>query len=590
MVTESSRAWCAALWLLFAIGIPLVLQHNLYTASLAASEIAYDTAATYIPLAKRFLQEGAALFASPEHLVVAPGSYLYMAALGADAALVVQANLLLSALLLLLVADTVRRLAGPVAACAAAWLMACSPLLPEVLVPALSEPPHLFLIALWLWTASLIWTGRRHWSLIVLGAVALFSAILVRATYLYWLPAAIGAAVLLLFTASPQLRVAARSMLIMHLLAALLTAGWCAQNYVKFGVPAIATGSGAALYFGSNAAIDGYEPPYYGMLHDHWLIAGEHSHLSIEGDRRLKTAALAVYRDMPAATFASMALQKLGATLFFSQATLLDEPFNQRSWRIALVMLALVGLWGYRRSPFIWMLGCVILYHLAIMSLVMHNARYSIGAIEVPLTLAAALGVARLLSRPFSGRRLAGFSVLVVMGIAAGVYQQRSSPPLMPMLEKGHYLTVLRASPERLESHGFAGNPLAAEGGQIEAAASILWPGIRFHRLGGTPIVSFRINKLDPACTHVMLQYSAPDEPVLQQTTHVRGLQFPQEVNLGTLALNSLGRADTAAALRLSFLCPPGAQVAIEDLQLRYLTTAHHYRDQLQSVHSTEVP
>jgi len=582
MVTSDWRARLLSFALpLLGICAPLYLQYVLYSGSPAASQLAFDTVNTYIPLAKRFLQEGSALFADPEHLMVAPGSFLYMALLGADVGRVVQANLVLSALALLLAADAVRRVGGPVAAYAAAWLIACSPLLPEVQVPALSEPPHLFFVVLWLWSASLIWSGYRHWSLILLGALALFAAIMVRATYLYWMPAAIGASALLLFAASQRLRQSARAILLLHLMALGLTAAWCAQNYYKFGEPIIATGSGAALYFGSNAALAGYEPPYYGMLHDHWIIAGDHSHLSIEGDRRLKRAAVEMLRDMPPETFAGMVLQKLGATLFFSHVTLAEGSLNERSWRISLLLLALVGLWGSRRSPWLWMLGCILLYNLAILSLVMHSSRYSIGAIEVSLTLAAALGVAWLLRLPFSPVRPIVFLLVAAVCVALGVYDQRTSPPLMPMLEKGRSQVAQQIEAGSFSTEGFVGDPLSREGGAVQGEGVIAWRQLTFERIGGVPVLSFRLTQLGADCTNLTLTYSAPGHPSRQQSIPLQGLQLPQQMNIGTLYVNVLDPKDAAAELRIAFACPSGGQVALENLQIRYLTTAHYYRKRL---------
>lgn len=591
MRVESGSVWpCRLLLLLLGIVIPLYLQHTLYGGWLTGGLVMHDTVATYIPLAQRFLQEGLALFASPDHLVVAPGSFLYMAALGADIDRVTLANQVLAALLLLLAFDTARRVAGPVAACAAAWLVACSPLLPDVLLPALSEPLHLLLIMLWLWTTSLIWTGRRHWGLVALGALALFLATLTRATYLYWIPAAAGASCLLLFVRSADLRQSAQRMLVMHVLALLLTVGWCAQNYYKFGVPVIANGSGAALYFGSNPAFNGYEPPYYGMLHDHWLITQGHPHLSIEGDRRLKQAAVSILREIPLDTFASMVIHKLGATLFFSQATLTEELFNQRTWRILMLVLAVAGLWGYRRSPFIWMLGCVLAYQLAIMTLVMHNARYSVGALEVPLSLASALGVAWLVASPFALVKVLVASIVAAVAVMIGDHHLRTAAPLMPMLEKGRFTTALAAQSQDLHIEGFAGDPLSAEGGVVESEPRINWRNLMFERIGGVPVVRFRAAAMDAGCSHLVLVYSAPGLAPLQRYMPLRGLQWPAQMSIGTLALNSLDPKHPDGTLSIVFGCPQGARLALEDLRIDYLTTGHHYRDLLAPEWQTGQP
>ncbi|MBF0825957.1 hypothetical protein IR166_30880, partial [Enterococcus faecalis] len=141
--------------------------------------------------------------------------------------------------------------------------------------------------------------------------------------------------------------------------------------------PMVATGSGAALYFGSNPVLSGYEPPFFGLAHDEGTVVGGLGHLSMEGDKRLMAVAKTMLRDLPTGELLQMYVRKLGAVLFFSRAHLDRHVLNDRAWRIALVLLALLGVWGARRHPMGWMVAGAAAYQCAVHVPVLYNPRYS---------------------------------------------------------------------------------------------------------------------------------------------------------------------------------------------------------------------
>ncbi|WP_263145404.1 hypothetical protein [Pseudomonas sp. RIT-PI-AD] len=564
--------------LLFGLWAPLLVQQLWYRLSPFATLQAFDTRVTYLPLARRFLEDAPALFADPAHLIVAPGSFIYLALFGADNDFAVQANLVLSGLILLLAFDSLRRTAGFAAGAAVAWLIAVAPLLPEVLVPALSEPPQLFFVSLWLWcSAILVGTPEKRWP-VVLGGIALLCSILVRATYVYWILAALGACALLIGKGSPTVRRSARGLLVLHLIAGAGAFAYIAYNKVEFDLPMVATGSGAALYFGSNPAVAGYEPPYYGLLHDHTLVVDDFPHLSLEGERRLGKVAKAVLADLPAPALAELLTQKAGATLFFSQATLSRHFFNERAWRVLLLSLACFGLWSHRQRLFAWLLACVVAYQLAILLLVMHSARYSVGALELPLTLMAGLGLGALWHAPRRLPSLAGLAGVALVGMALGYLHQRYSRPLMPDLSHVHHQRVARADPGALRFEGIEGNPFSAQGGRVTAKdAAIVWPGIGFKVLGGFPVVRFDARDFSPSCDYLQLDYFRPDGEMRSSRLRLNHMSPPQTLSMGTLRVDAL--EPMGGTMKVRFRCPKGTLLKVDNLEIHAVTNAQYYRE-----------
>lgn len=561
----------------FGLLVPLLLQQLHYRLLAASQQLNHDARVTYLPLARRFLEDASGLFADPIHLMVAPGSFIYMAMLGADEQLIVQVNLLFSGLVLLLAFDALRRVSHGAAAVAVSWLIAVSALLPEIMIPALSEPPQIFCLSVWLWCCALICESpQRRWP-VVLGGVALLLSILTRATYLYWIVAASGACLLLIWQGRPPLRRIASRLLIVHLIAGAGAASYVTYNKVVFDLPMVATGSGAAIYFGINPAVAGYEPPYYGLLHDHFqALEGIGEHLSIAGDRRLSQMAKAELVDMPPGVLAAMLLQKAGATLFFSQADLDRKVFNARAWHVVLVVLGAFGVWRYRRRPYVWMLGCILAYQVAIMTLVMHGTRYAIGAIELPLTFLAALGVGAIWHARSRARAAAACSAVVLLGVAIGYLHQRYSRPMMPDLSHVPHHAIAIARPGDLQWPGMDGDPFSAQGARITSQeAAIVWKELSFLEIGGMPIIQFHVQGLVPGCNRIEADYLPSDGQLRSTRLLLNGTQ-PEIINIGTLRLGGLDPQAGTLSIRMD--CPVGTRLVLSDLQLLTVTRGQHYR------------
>lgn len=578
-------------WVFFGLLLPLLIQQWLYRHSPFAQQTFYDTENTYLPLARRFLDATSQLFADPMHLIVGPGSFIYMAMFGADNTLVVEGNLLFSGVVLLLAFDALRRVSGLIAAGAVSWLIALSPLLPEVMILALSEPPQLLCLGVWLWCCALICESPlRRWP-VLLGGIALLLSILTRATYLYWVLAAVGACLLMVWKCRSPLRRVASQLLIVHLIAGVGSFAYITYNNVVFDLPMVATGSGAALYFGINPAVNGYEPPYYGLLHDHFhALAGIGDHLSIVGDRRLSQMAKAELMEMRPGVLVVMLFQKVGATLFFSQADLNSYKseslrFNQvrdaRAWRVLLIILSVAALWPYRGVPYCWIVGGALAYQIAIMSLVMYNKRYAVGAVELPLTLLAAMGVqaiwdarSRLLAATVCG-------AVVLLGVVIGHLHQYYSRPLMPDLSHVQNRIIASAQPGDLQWIGMDGNPFAAKGARTTAQdAAVVWAGITFPKLGGIPVVQFRAQEYPSGCEKVSLDYTRPDGLIRSTSMDLNHMQSPQTISIGSLALDGL--EPDGGTLRISMNCPIGSRLELSDLTVHVINRGLHYRNLIE--------
>ncbi|MDX5298541.1 MAG: glycosyltransferase family 39 protein, partial [Gammaproteobacteria bacterium] len=515
------RPWIG---IFFSLLIPLFV-HGLFAAPhLSSAYVSMDAQVTYLPLAERFLQDPGSLFQDEVSLHVAPGSYIYMALLGADVERIKWVNFGLSLLVLGLLYDAATRLAGRMGGAAAAWLYATSPLLVGAAIAPLAEAPFLFWVSVWLWAASRLHTQPRLFWPVLAGGAALGIATLTRGLYYYWIFVAVVVCAVWGWRGRAEQRPVARRLMIMHLIAAVLVGGYVLRNKVEFGVPVIATGSGAALYFGSNPTLSGYEPPYYDLLHEHWIILDGHEHLSLEGDRRLAKVAFMMLRDMPLEQLLGMYVQKLGAVLFSSKAVLDDAYFNDRSARILLLVLAFYALWFGRRSILIWMLAGILLYQAAIHTVVMYNDRYSNGGLGTPLTLLAAIGVGLLWGQSRRWMHLAWAAGIILLGVGMGIYHQRHTGPLMPDLSKGFSTEMAKADVSQIEFAGFDAHPFLSAVSLPTGRATIAWRIEPYAPMGGVPVVRLDYRELDPGCKAVQINFHGADGRVTTKKLRIKGM------------------------------------------------------------------
>lgn len=546
------------------------------TSSQMFGVLTLDATASYLPLAKKLIAAPLSIWQDPAAITVAPGGFAYMALVGAEPDRIFILNIILAVLSLLLVFDLCRRLGGLIAGLAGAVLYGFSPLLIEVIVPALNEPPYLFLTILWLWATVLIRDKpEKKWPIIISG-LALLCSILTRAIYFYWLFPAISTCFLIYFLSKKaELKKLCLRILMAHLIAVAGAGAYTLHNWQTHGTPMIATGSGTALYFGSNPVTLGYEPPYLQMSHDEWMVTDRiNSHLTPYNDRRLAWTAKQMLKDMPAEHLAELYVNKLGAILFFSQANLTPAVFNDRAFRVFLLVLAAIGFFYNRKNLLAVMLFFILLYVTAVHVPAMYNPRYSIGALDLPLTLLAALGIAHIVSRYPSRKLIASSLLLILCGITAGALHQRYSTPLMPKIDRGISHLALKATLDNLEHKGFTGNPLVESAILENKSASIIWKNISNHKRGGTPVISIDVLEMDKRCKKIDLIYTDKENNIWQSSMQLKKPKAPLTLTVGSLSLDNIGKYNSQ--LEIKFKCSVNSKLKIGDIGL-YVSQAGLY-------------
>ena len=425
--TSSRRDW-PAVAVAIALGAWLVLPR-------ARLPIGFDGLHVYLPMARSFLAEGWAFLQRPESLVTAPLAYLYPALLGAAESVVRWANVALLGATIVLAYLALRTAHSREAGIAAAFLLAISPTIRPYIADVLTEPPYLALIGAWIACVALVSAGRSMaWA--IAGGVALGLATLTRPVVMYFAPLMIAVFAFTPDRRSPGQAIGHRLM-VMHVIALALTAMWILRNAVTFEFPAIATGAGAALYFGVNPLVDGFEPAYFGMNYDSGVAQDGASHLSIHADRRLRAIALTELADTPGVVIAEMFARKSIAFLFVSSAEASGEPLAWlRSWRVVLAVLAIVAVVARRRNLTVAALAILVAYMVAVHLPVFYNHRYSVGAIDLPLTLLAAVGA---VEAARSARTAAVALAAMAFALGLGLVDVARAGPLAPKPERIPY-------------------------------------------------------------------------------------------------------------------------------------------------------
>lgn len=352
-----------------------------------------DARTVYLPLAREFLSQGWSLFSQEETLRVAPGAFLWPALFQGQSEVIRIANLSLSACIPLLLYSLGQRLHSRQAGLLAAVGYALSPMFPPLVSRVLTEPPYLFFTALWWWGLASLSRGGRMYPL--LAAIACAFSILIRPLWLY--------PILALLPVFAWLHWRKRipwmgTVLGVHVAALIIPLLYIVRNELVFGLAGLSTGSGAALYFGNHPLTGGMEPNHLGLGFDEFAMIGDLGHLSLLGDAGLKAVAMALIQERSFWEQTSWLLHKVGLFLFFSGFDHTHDAAAAGILRSIEIPLALVGAWKLRHHPFVSLLAVATALQLGQLTWVLYNYRYSVGALELPLILLAALGLASALS------------------------------------------------------------------------------------------------------------------------------------------------------------------------------------------------
>ena len=446
----------------------------------------------------------------------------------------------------------------------------------------MAESPFVFLVALWIWAttyAAETSPSQRaaRWQLgaTMLAGIALASATLTRATYMYWLP---FAAVMFL-CASRRLqgtqRKAAMRIALLHLMASALVGTYIARQTVVFGQPTVATGSGAALYFGSNPMLSGYEPPYFGLTYDVVSVTNGSTHLSIEGDRRLMATAKAILRQTPTPVLMRMYVQKLGAPVVL-QPRPSRSPLDQRSGMAHRIGLACMprcmgtaaspcGMDG-NRAPRPTNALCT--------SQCSTTLATALGHWIILLALLAALGFAHLWKLPHRNRALACVTIAVAAGIALGAYHQRASAPLMPDLHRVTPQLIQRALPDTLQVTGWDTDPFTGKAQLLSGEAALAWTPLPFE-LNGLTILRLRLPYFEGMCQQLRITHTLHDGTARSTNVNLEGFRQGQDISWG---MDTLAIPHSTGQLKLAFQCTPGTYMQLGEMALYDSSLGRIYR------------
>ena len=542
--------------------------------------VSFDALNAYLPMARSLLEQGWAFMQRPESLAVAPVGYLWPALLGADAGTVRWANMVLFAATIALGYHAMRRAHSWQAGALAAFLIAISPTLRPFVADVLTEPPFFFLIAVWILAVARTVTlspalpqggGRKAW--IVVGGVALALATLTRPAIMYFAPVMV-----VVFLVLKERRLAA-----MHAIALAGCALWIVRNAITFGFPAIATGAGAALFLGINPLVDGFDPGYFGLLYDVGAASHDANHLSLESDRILRAVALVELRDTPLAVLAEMFVRKTVAMLFVTSTDTSGTPVALlRSWRIALVVFAVTAIMCRGKSRVVLSLAALVAYMLLVHMPGLYHHRYSVGALDIPLTLLAAIGIAEGLARP---ERIAAMTIAATLGIGAGLLVLEPGPG-SPRIERVPTQLIWSRDVRQLD-------PLHLENAvRTDPATFVLAPGAAIElAVTGAPLfhpwdtsmATFEMT-VTPAprtagCQAMRLRYRKPDEARFAEDHVTRAaLRADGRMHRITIGGAPLGM-NHEGVLRIEFECAFPATLEMGTISIAAPRRATYYRE-----------
>jgi hypothetical protein len=529
--------------------------------------VSFDGAHTYLPLARRLLAEGFDFLRSPDSIVVAPLAFLYPALLGAGEATVRWANVAAYAATIAIAWHALTLAHSRHAGWTAAVLLALSPTLHPYVANVLTEPPFVLLVAIWGWAvARVVVTEEPARGAIVAGAAAIALAALMRPATFAFLPAAAALLGVRWLFAPAGRRLEAR-LAVMHALALVPVALWILRNHALFGLPGIATGSGAALWLGMDPAVNGFDPVYFGLDYDTGAVTRDVGHLSIAGDRLLQGAARMEIADMSPALLTEILSRKAAAFLAMSPVELGSDLAPQRAWRMAVLACAIAGVVWQRHSPFAWVLAAFVAYMTAVHLPAMYHRRYSVGAIELPLTLLAAIGATEAARH---ARRWGLLATLVVFAVGIALLQLSDRAPGAPRIDRAPFELLWRQDV----------NAEVVLGPRARVELPIALPADRPRdytatrlRMGIAPQAAHR------SCGAMTIRYRYDGEASFDGHPAVRiPLRADGRVRDVTVGTTQPLHVDRAGLMRLEFDCDGPATLRLESVEVHSPRRAFVYR------------
>lgn len=581
-VTDNNQASSRFVYICLA----LVVIINCYTAFqyFSSTALDFDAKTYYLPYGQQLLNDGLRFFADEKSLRYPPMAYVYPALLGAEQLVIKIANIALSCFLVVLLYRIGHLLHSRQAGLFAAFLFALSPLFRDLIPRVLTEPLLLFLVGVWFWCMTEIIINQKH-RLALLGGITFGLAILTRGSFYYFLYVTITTAgILMLFTDGERRRMW-QSILSMHLIALSFPLIFIVKNWLLFGYPFFATGTGNALYFGSHPLVNGYELPYYGLGYDEGAVTMEHDHLSVIGDRLLKGVALTMLGERPWTDLLAAYTQKTGAFIFVSKVILPDTLWNIRSLRIMEVALGVIGLLSIRQRLIQILIGGILAYQIAVHIPLLYAHRYSVGAIDLWLVILTGIGLATILKSKSLGKIITA-SLMISMAVAIGELHRKYSKPLSPEITKVPHQVIWQQNGRSLAPIGNIGFMMTEPGKyRLSGEPNALDIPVRgVHQLNqtGNYVLSLRLAVMvetESHCKKFRVLYKRLVDTGFTDSQSVRlriennGEMYSYNIG-ATLPLALISDGD----IRLSFECPSNTKVVIDNMTISEPQVAGTYR------------
>jgi hypothetical protein len=555
--TARPRPGPAIGWLLAAA---LLLHYVLLRPAVSSGHGDFDALHLYFPLARGLAASGIAFFADPLSVQAPPFSFIYPALFGTSLPAIKLANAVLSGFTLLLVFRAAWLMHSPAAGVVAAFLFALSPTLRPHLATPVTEGPYLFLTAAW-FCGFAEWLVNRRRAALVASAIAVALAALPRAPLFYAIVLMVVVAAAFAWRGRGEPRARAREALLAYGAALLPIVAFIAKNAWLFGLPFFTTGGANALYLGNNPLTGGFDPNYLGLYFDVGAIARDQSHLTLEAERLLGAAAREILAERDWAFLAHLHLRKLAAFVFVTGA----EP--DAVWLRAGRIVTLVFAWGSlprRGEPLRAVLWAMLAYQLAVHAPVLYTHRYSVDALDLWLTLAAAVGLCTWVSEA-RGLRVAGAVVVAAAGVGVGATLLGETNRAMPDVFAVPRLQIWRSGASARLEHG-------APPVELPMAAPLYSP--YSNHVLVADVVSGTANGF--GCDRLTVTFR-PDasmdwSPAVEFVLRPDGVR--RRYQFGGVPL----RLSTSGTLRLSARCGEGSSATVERLAIYAARGAEDYR------------
>lgn len=547
----------------------------------------FDASHFYLPYAQEFLAEGLNFFRKEQSVHYAPMAYVYPALFGADPVAVKFANVFLSTMLLVMLYRTGELLHSRKAGLLVAFLFALSPTITPYIPTVLTEPLYFFCLGVWIWSVSEIVIVRNSYYVPVAG-IAFGVAILTRGTFYYFLFPILLVTLLIALRNRGKQHDIGKDLFLAHTIALLFPLAFIIKNWWLFDYPFFATGTGYALYFGSHPLVNGYEMPYYGLGYDEGTITRDLERLSIAADNLLKGVSLAILSDRTWGSLLETYSQKTFAFVFFTKAVLLDTIFNLRSFRIVATVLSFVGLFALKNRAMRGLFGGILLYQILAHMPVLYQPRYSVGALDLWLTILSAIGLVYLSSSQTSRLKTLWIVGIILIGIGVGEWHRTNSAPLSPdIFSVPHDKAWIRTKQE-LAGMAIEGMELTPDGKMIINAEipAVYFPVRNVPELNssGNYVLTTEFSVLPKGtkdnCRDGQVFYKRLVDPGFSDAQSIPfkiisdGRQHVYHFG-ATLPLALISDGD----IRLSVYCPPGTVLDIQRVVISVPQVAARYRE-----------